>query len=202
MKVSQKFCLFIGLCFNFSMQSVFAADIKIEGEITNITCSVKINGIPGSLSIALPAVKATDFGGHNSKAGTTEYTLELYGCSEIYKGYAVKVASRPFRRLVPGIGATERKPEHYLGNMATVNAAKGVHFYLEGQYSDGFWDSIYSPVNGVLVGVLVDHFMPSIGKVVQKGRVSYVRDTSPESGSETLVGGIVQSAVQYSLIYN
>ena len=188
----------------FAAPPLQASEIAFAGEITNITCSVKINGITGPLVIYLPTVKVSDLPTHNSTAGTTEFIVELYNCSEIYQGY-VKVASLPIKVMIPGIAGYPGgpgKPAHYLPNMATVNAAKGVHFYLEAQYWDGSWDSIYAPYGDKLLGVLVDHFRPGMKDMVKKGRVSYVRDTTPETGSVELVPGVVQSAVQYSLVYD
>lgn len=195
--------LIFGITF-FALPALQASEMAFSGEITNITCSVKINGIDGPLVIYLPTVKLSDLPTHNSLAGTTEFIVELYNCSEIYQGY-VKVASLPVKVMIPGIAGYPGgagKPANYLPNMATVNAAKGVHFYLEAQYWDGSWGSIYAPYGDKLLGVLVDHFRPGMRDMVKKGRVSYVRDTTPETGSAELVAGVVQSAVQYSLIYD
>ena len=87
-------CLILALC----NQPAQSAEIGFEGEIVRFTCSLKINGITGSLSINLPPVKVAEFGGHDSKVVSTIFTGEIYGCSQDAMG-GLNVVMRPLKCL-------------------------------------------------------------------------------------------------------
>lgn len=110
--------------------SVFATPtVTFEGEVTDQTCSVNINGQTNSV-VMLPTVATTDFGAtlaNGQKAGLTPFTVAISGCTAPttdlnintkFMGYDVDAST--------GV----------LGNRATTDAAVGYGVQLTGS-SDG-----------------------------------------------------------------
>ena len=106
--------------------SAFATPtVTFEGEVTDQTCSVNINGQTNSV-VMLPTVATADFGttlANGQKAGLTPFTIAISGCTAPtadlnintkFLGYDVDA--------VTGV----------LGNRATANAAVGYGIQLTG----------------------------------------------------------------------
>lgn len=59
-----------------------AADtITFQGEVTDQTCTVTINGTQGNAIVLLPTVPANSLSAPNAVAGVTPFTLGVTGCS-------------------------------------------------------------------------------------------------------------------------
>lgn len=107
-----------------------APTITFEGEVTDQTCKVMINGQSNAV-VLLPTVSMGDFGGalaNGQTAGLTPFTVSLTGCTAptdvavnintVFMGYDVD----------PTTGV--------LGNRAATNAALGFGIQLTGKPDD------------------------------------------------------------------
>lgn len=123
-----------------------APTVTFEGEVTDQTCKVMINGQTNSV-VLLPTVSMSEFGGslaNGQTAGLTPFTVSLTGCTAptdaavdiktVFLGYDVDAAT--------GV----------LGNRATANAAKGFGIQLTEKSDDkdsGIVLSGMTPVAGL-----------------------------------------------------
>lgn len=55
--------------------------ITFQGEVTDQTCAVTVNGTTGNATVLLPTVSSADLAAANTKAGATPFTLGVSGCS-------------------------------------------------------------------------------------------------------------------------
>lgn len=104
--------------------SVLAAPtITFEGEVTDQTCTVNINGQTNSV-ILLPTVSTSDFGTkltNGQTAGLTPFTVSLEGCASSTS--ATNISTKFLGYEVDSTTGT-------LGNRATTDAAKGYGIQL------------------------------------------------------------------------
>ncbi|WP_256233603.1 MULTISPECIES: fimbrial protein [unclassified Pseudomonas] len=97
-----------------------AADtITFQGEVTDQTCTVTINGTQGNATVLLPVVPASSLAAANSTTGVTPFTLGVTGCSTTG---AQSVKARFLGHNVDGDGN--------LSNIATASPATNVALQL------------------------------------------------------------------------
>ncbi|MCE4072670.1 MULTISPECIES: fimbrial protein [Pseudomonas] len=98
-----------------------AADtITFNGEVTDQTCAVTINGTTGNATVMLPTVSAADLSDANSTAGSTPFTLGVSGCSTTG---AQSIKAKFLGHSVDGNGN--------LSNIAASNPATNVALQLQ-----------------------------------------------------------------------
>lgn len=104
--------------------SAFAVDgtIKINGLITNTTCSVSVNGGNNNATVTLPTVSASSLAVAGATTGTTPFTISLSKCA----GTSLKTARTYFEP-----GSYVDSPSGRLNiNSAEQNAATNVQVQL------------------------------------------------------------------------
>lgn len=108
--------------------SVFAAvtpTVTFQGEITDQTCSVSINGETNPI-VLLPTVAVADFGSlaNGQTAGLTSFTVSLSGCT------APAAGAGPLPIKTRFLGYDVDSASGTLGNRATTDAAVGYGIQL------------------------------------------------------------------------
>lgn len=115
-------CLFIAA--GVVSSSAFAAPtVTFQGEVTDQTCSVSINGQTNSI-VMLPTVAMKDFGtplANGQTAGLTPFTVSLTGCTA---GDSDQNINTEF------LGYNVDATSGVMGNRATTNAASGFGIQL------------------------------------------------------------------------
>lgn len=115
-------CLFIAA--GVVSSSAFAAPtVTFQGEVTDQTCSVSINGQTNSI-VMLPTVAMKDFGttlANGQTAGLTPFTVSLTGCTA---GGSDQNINTEF------LGYNVDATSGVMGNRATTNAASGFGIQL------------------------------------------------------------------------
>ncbi|EEU9599667.1 TPA: fimbrial protein [Escherichia albertii] len=97
-----------------------APTIQFQGEVTDQTCNVNINGDTNSV-VLLPTVKTSDLATNGESTGITPFTITLSNCSGIT---STKTVTTNF------LGHSVITPSGILGNTATGSAAKNVGIQL------------------------------------------------------------------------
>lgn len=74
--------------------SAFAVDgtITINGQITDTTCTISVDGGSNDATVTLPTVSSTTLGAAGATAGATPFTISLSNCS----GTSLNTASTYF----------------------------------------------------------------------------------------------------------
>lgn len=163
-----------------------APTVTFEGEVTDQTCKVLINGQTNAV-VLLPTVSMKDFGeplANAQTAGLTPFTVSLTGCtaptdaamniSTVFMGYDVDAAS--------GV----------MGNRAMANAAKGFGIQLTEKSDDkdtGIKLSGITPVAGLTLAVGETEAQH------QFGAQYYVLDASQAAA------GKITAVAEYTLSY-
>ncbi len=110
--------------------AAFAAPtVTFQGEVTDQTCSVNINGQTNSV-VMLPTVSTSDFGtklANGQKAGLTPFTVSISGCTAPAADLNIKTKF---------LGYDVDASSGVLGNRATADAAVGYGIQLTAS-SDG-----------------------------------------------------------------
>lgn len=68
--------------------AVAAPTVQFQGEVTDQTCDVNINGETNS-TILLPTVNTSELSAGGSTAGVTPFTITLSNCGEVAKGKTI-----------------------------------------------------------------------------------------------------------------
>lgn len=105
--------------------AVFAAPtVQFQGEVTDQTCNVNINGETNSI-VLLPTVKASDLSASGAFTGVTPFTITLSNCGDGTSGVTTaKTVTTNFlgHSVITGTGV--------LGNTATDSPAGNVGIQL------------------------------------------------------------------------
>ncbi|QIK14984.1 type 1 fimbrial protein [Leclercia sp. 29361] len=107
-----------------------APTVTFEGEVTDQTCSVNINGQTSSV-VMLPTVAATEFGttlANGQTAGLTPFTISLSGC---------KSSTSSTNITTKFLGYDVDSTTGTLGNRATTDAATGYGIQLTSSGTGG-----------------------------------------------------------------
>ncbi len=98
----------------------FAADgtITIQGQVTDASCMIAVDGGTGDSTITLPAVSKSALAVPGDTAGATKFTMQLSGCPS---SGSVRAAFAPLN-VDPATG--------YLQNTATVSPASNVQIQV------------------------------------------------------------------------
>ena len=100
-----------------------APTVTFEGEVTDQTCSVMINGQSNSV-VMLPTVSTTSFDeplANGAVAGETPFTVSVSGCTDPVTDLSIKTTF---------LGYDVDAASGVLGNRATNNAAEGYGIQL------------------------------------------------------------------------
>lgn len=117
MKIGLKYALPFAVLAYLPLQAMAAPQITFQGEITDQTCQVSVNGQTNSI-VLLPTVALSDFntltaGGN---AGLTPFTISLTGCQANNTGSAIAVKTN-------FLGYNVDTTEKVLGNTLTGSTA-------------------------------------------------------------------------------
>ena len=165
--------LLIALAPAFAFAQSASPILNFEGEITNLTCNVAVNGNTSSPQIALNPAKVADLATPGATAIPTPFTMTLTGCDN---------SSTANIKLVP----TAITAGGNLKNMLTTGQANNVNMQL---YNNGGTLALTSAA-GVNVPVVIAN-----GTATSQFGVRYVA----EGGSAG--EGLVKSSVQYAISY-
>lgn len=161
-----------------------APTVQFQGEVTDQTCEVNINGETNS-TVLLPTVNTSDFAGVGSTAGVTPFTTTLSNCGDVAKGKAITANFLGHNVTKSGV----------LGNTAIDNPAETVGIQLlETDAQDA------TPI------VLLAGVTPSISKM------TFTADSADTSVSHTFgaayyaidkaTAGKVKAVAEYTVSYN
>lgn len=163
---------------SFAVQTV-----TFQGEVTNQTCNVSINGSTDSI-VMLPSVALSEFGSTlavGQTAGLTPFTVSVSDCASQSTAQAIGTKF---------LGYDVDASTGVLGNRATANAATGVGIQLTGN-ADGSEPVILSGSTTVSGLTLPAN---STNATYEFGARYYLLDTSATAGAITAVA-------EYTLTY-
>ncbi|MGE6433819.1 fimbrial protein [Shewanella baltica] len=149
--------------------------ITFQGEVSDQTCEVAINGNTGNQTVLLPTVSATALATPGATAGETSFTISVEGCSPNASALAIDT-------VFVGSNVTSS------GNLGNTGSAEGVSIQL----LDAVAGSPVNLTNGASV----------TGLNVASNEISASHDFAVQYYAEaTAVAGSVISSVQYAISY-
>ncbi|ADO46507.1 fimbrial protein [[Enterobacter] lignolyticus] len=165
--------------------SAFAAPtVTFQGEVTDQTCSVTINGQSNSI-VMLPTVAMTDFGAtlaNGQVAGLTPFTVSLTGCT---------ASGSPQNISTKFLGYNVDATSGVMGNRAATNAASGFGIQLTDSGTGGSPVMLNGPTN--VAGLVLPAGATSTS--YDFGAQYYVIDSS------TAAPGAVTAVAEYTVSY-
>lgn len=170
--------------------SAFASDgtITFNGKITDITCTVQVNGGSASSTVTLPTVSTTALKAINNTAGVTPFTVSLDGCQQNQTPYTGTTAKAT---VFFEPGASIDTAAGTLKNMAT-NGAKLVDL----QVLDG-------GVNGTPIHLGDAAQLTSNAPVIiAKTGATTIPYAVRYHATGATTAGAVTSSVVYDVVYN
>ncbi len=161
--------------------SANAADgtITINGEITDTTCNVSVNGGAADATVVLPTVSASALAAAGETAGTTPFSIALSGCS----GTSLGTASTWFEAGLNVDGAT--------GHLNNTGTATNVQVQLLNS-------SQAAIVAGGTPGTGTQNDVP-VNISSGSGTLNYFAQYYATAQS---TGGTVATSVEYTLVYD
>lgn len=163
--------------------SAFAADgtITINGQITNTTCSVSVNGGNNDATVTLPTVSASSLAVAGATAGMTPFTISLSKCS----GTSLKTASTYFE---PGSYVDSTTGRLNIDS-AVQNAATHVQVQL-----------LNASRNAIVAGATADNSQNNIPVDISSGngKLNYF---AQYYATGTATAGSVTTQVDYTMVY-
>ncbi|MBS0041125.1 type 1 fimbrial protein [Shewanella sp. M16] len=164
------------------LSGLFAANaqanntITFQGEVSDETCEVAINGNTGNQTVLLPTIPATALAAVSATAGETSFTISVSGCS-------AAASALPIDTVFVGSSVTSN------GNLGNTGSAQGVSIQL----LDAVAGSPVDLTNGASV----------TGLNVAIGETSASHDFAVQYYAEdaTVIAGSVISSVQYAISY-
>lgn len=115
----------VGILLSSSLaQAASGGNINFQGQLSNSTCDVVVDGQPGNSMVTLPVVSISELGSAGQTAGIIGFTMVLTNCSG-----SLKTASAFF-----GAGAAVDVPTGRLKN--TTGTAQNVSLQLRDGTSD------------------------------------------------------------------
>jgi major type 1 subunit fimbrin (pilin) len=164
--------------------AAFAASgntINFQGEVTDQTCEVAINGsTANNPTVLLPSISSSKLATANSVAGRTTFTISLSGCT------LPTPLRNPIRAVFKGNQVTTG------GNMSNVGSAEGVALQL-------FDPNL--PLAPFDLGAANGHVAPGLSLTSGQTSASYdfaVQYISEKGGATP---GSVKGSVQYQISY-
>lgn len=154
--------------------------INFQGEVTDQTCQVTVNGNPSDPTVLLPSVPATSLAAANSTAGQTTFTVAVSGCM------APVSTSQAISTVFVGNQVTTA------GNLGNTGTATNVALQLLDPATPGTPFDL-SPASG----------FAAPGLVLAEGETSASHDFAVRYVSEAggATAGSVLGSVQYSVSY-
>jgi major type 1 subunit fimbrin (pilin) len=166
----------LGLAFVPGAQAVDGT-ITFNGAVTDLTCTVTVNGTSGS-TVTLPTVSQSALAGAGAVAGQTPFNIALSGCSTSM----TKAAT--YFEAGPDVTADGR-----LVNTAGVAKADNVEVELA-----------YSDDSQVVVGQAAPTSGPGVATV--SAGAATLNYYARYYATDVAGSGAVSSTVQFSMIYN
>lgn len=151
--------------------------ITFNGQVTDQTCTVAVNGNAASPMILLPTVSATSLSAANSKAGETPFTVSISGCT------APTSTALAIKTAFLGNNVTSA------GNLGSTGTATNVQIQL-----------LSAPAGSAIV---LEGVTSVAGLVLPSAQTETSHDFAAQYVSETggATAGTVTASVQYALDY-
>ncbi|MFV0601781.1 MAG: fimbrial protein [Brachymonas sp.] len=154
-----------------------AADgtITINGEITDTTCSISVNGQAPDATLTLPTVSANTLNAAGETAGTTPFNITLTGCTN----------------------ATQKNASTWFESGATVDSTSG-RLNNSGTASNVQVELLNSAQNAIVAGSASQNDVP-VDISSGSGTLSYYARyyaTAPTTA------GTVTTTVDYTIVYD
>ncbi|RQH04730.1 fimbrial protein [Paraburkholderia dinghuensis] len=153
--------------------------INFQGEVTDQTCQVSVNGNPGNPTVLLPTVPATALSGAGSTAGQTTFTVAVSDC------------------MAP-VSTTQAINTVFVGNLVTTagnlgNTGTATNVALQ----------LLDPAGGAPFDLTAAGGVYAPGLELQADETAAAHDFAVQYISETgaATAGTVLGSVQYSVSY-
>lgn len=152
--------------------------IQFQGEVTDQTCSVAVNGMDANPTVLLPTVPASALDAATKTAGKTTFTVSLTGCTAPSNDQAVGTV----------FVANSLTADNRIGNTAGTDAAGNVTLQLVDPSTDSALD-----VTGTT---------PAPGLVIKQNEEVASYDFAVQYYAEgAATAGKVLGSVQYAVSY-
>ncbi|KXU38143.1 fimbrial protein [Ventosimonas gracilis] len=160
--------------------SAQAADgtITINGQITDVTCNIDVNGGGSNGTVTLPTVSTSTLDAAGKTAGATPFNITLSGCASA-SGGTLNTASTWFE---PGANV-----DSTTGRLISTGTAGNVQVEL-----------LNSAMNPIAAGAAVQNDTPA-NISSGTGTLSYYSQYYATGGAAT--AGTVATSVQYTITY-
>jgi len=160
--------------------SAQAADgtITINGQITDVTCNVAVNGGTQNATVTLPTVSTSSLDAAGKTAGATPFNITLSGC-------------------VSATGGTLNTASTWFEPGATVDSTTG-RLISNGTVNNVQVELLSSSMTAIKAGAATQHDTP-VSISSGTGTLSYYAQYHATNGAAT--AGSVTASVQYTIVY-